>query len=45
MADKWLKDRKGRTLSADDILHYRRIIKILMETGRIMRQLDTLWTA
>ena len=43
VADKWLKDRKGRTLSAEDILHYKRIIKILMETERIMKKLDTVW--
>ncbi len=35
-AQKWLKDRKGRTLSWDDIRHYQKIIKILMETDRIM---------
>ena len=44
VADKWLKDRKGRTLSAEDILHYKRIIKILMETERIMKELDSVWT-
>ncbi len=36
-AQKWLKDRKGRTLSFDDIRHYQRIIKILSETDRIMK--------
>ena len=36
-AQKWLKDRKGRTLSYDDIRHYQRIINILIETDRIMR--------
>jgi predicted helicase len=36
-AQKWLKDRKTRTLSFDDILHYRKIIKILTETDRIMK--------
>jgi len=35
-AQKWLKDRKGRTLSFDDIEHYRRIISVLMETKTIM---------
>lgn len=38
-AQKWLKDRKGRTLDFDDILHYRKIIKILSETDRIMKQI------
>lgn len=35
-AQKWLKDRKGRMLTFDDILHYQKIIKILSETDRIM---------
>ena len=39
-AQKWLKDRKGRTLSWDDIRHYQRIIKILDETDRIMREIE-----
>lgn len=38
-AQKWLKDRKGRALSWDDIRHYQRIIKILVETDRIMREI------
>lgn len=38
-AQKWLKDRKGRTLSFDDVKHYQRIIKILLETDRIMRSI------
>ena len=37
---KWLKDRKGRTLSADDINHYHRIIVALKETIRIMAEID-----
>ena len=36
-AQKWLKDRKGRALSFDDIRHYQRIVKILAETDRVMR--------
>lgn len=39
-AQKWLKDRKGRTLSWDDIRHYQKIIKILTETDRIMREIE-----
>jgi hypothetical protein len=35
-AQKWLKDRRGRRLSFDDITHYQRIVKILAETDRIM---------
>lgn len=38
-AQKWLKDRKGRTLGFADIQHYQRIIKILSETARIMGEI------
>ena len=39
-AQKWLKDRKGRALSWDDVRHYQRIIKILSETARIMGEIE-----
>ena len=39
-AQKWLKDRRGRTLSFDDIRHYQKIVKILIETDRIMREIE-----
>ncbi len=39
-AQKWLKDRKGRTLSVDDIMHYQRIIVALTNTDRIMKEID-----
>ena len=39
-AQKWLKDRKGRALTYDDIRHYQRVIKILAETDRIMRTIE-----
>ena len=39
-AQKWLKDRKGRALSYDDIRHYQRVLKILCETDRIMKSID-----
>ena len=39
-AQKWLKDRRGRALGFDDITHYQRIVKILVETDRIMREID-----
>lgn len=38
-AQKWLKDRRGRALSWDDIGHYQKIVKILTETDRIMREI------
>lgn len=39
-AQKWLKDRKGRTLSMDDIFHYQKIIVALTETDRLMKAVD-----
>ncbi|MFS8083982.1 MAG: type ISP restriction/modification enzyme, partial [Ginsengibacter sp.] len=39
-AQKWLKDRKGRELNFEDILHYQKIIVALMETDRIMKEID-----
>jgi len=39
-AQKWLKDRKGRELSFEDIIHYQKIIVALTETGRIMKEID-----
>ncbi|MBQ4078543.1 N-6 DNA methylase [bacterium] len=39
-AQKWLKDRKDRILSYDEILHYQKIIKALVLTNDIMQQID-----
>jgi predicted helicase len=41
-AQKWLKDRRDRTLGFEDILHYQKIIVALSETDRIMREIDTI---
>ena len=40
VCEKWLKDRKGRTLSKDDIAHYHRIVVALSETIRLMGDID-----
>ncbi|MFH1010871.1 MAG: type ISP restriction/modification enzyme, partial [bacterium] len=40
VAQKWLKDRKGRTLSSDDREHYRKIIAALAGTIRLMQEID-----
>lgn len=40
VCEKWLKDRKGRTLSDDDINHYQKIVVALSETIRIMKEID-----
>jgi predicted helicase len=39
-AQKWLKDRKNRTLEFDDIRHYQKIIVALTETDRLMKEVD-----
>ncbi|MDP1996416.1 MAG: type ISP restriction/modification enzyme [Gallionella sp.] len=38
--EKWLKDRKGRTLSTDDIVHYQRIVSSVRATRGLMGQID-----
>jgi hypothetical protein len=49
VCEKWLKDRAGkggkspapgRVLSADEIVHYRRITVALRETIRLMDEID-----
>jgi len=40
VCEKWLKDRKGRQLSAEDIAHYQKIVVALAETIRIMGEID-----
>ncbi|MGD0755367.1 MAG: type ISP restriction/modification enzyme [Bacteroidales bacterium] len=39
-AQKWLKDRKGRILSYEDIQHYQKIIVALNETDRLMKEIN-----
>lgn len=38
--DKWLKDRKGRVLSTDDQLHFRKVITALNQTLDIQERID-----
>ena len=40
VCQKWLKDRKGRTLSKNDIAHYQKIVVALSETIRLMKKID-----
>lgn len=40
VCEKWLKDRKGRVLSKDDIAHYHKIVVALSETIRLMGEID-----
>ena len=39
-AQKWLKDRKGRKLSYEDILYYQKIIVALTQTDHLMKEID-----
>ena len=39
-AQKYLKDRKGRTLTWDEINHYQKIIVSLVETAKVMEKID-----
>jgi hypothetical protein len=41
-SQKWLKDRQGRKLTSEDIQHYQKMIVALMETGRIMNNIQSL---
>jgi Type ISP C-terminal specificity domain len=40
VCEKWLKDRKGRLLSASDIQHYHTIVVALSETIHNMEEID-----
>jgi predicted helicase len=40
VCQKWLKDRRGRQLSAEDIAHYQKIVVALKETIRLMGEVD-----
>jgi predicted helicase len=42
VCEKWLKDRKGRKLSWDDVQHYQRVVVALAETIRLMGEIDAI---
>ena len=42
VCQKWLKDRKGRTLTYDELTHYQKVIVALKETIRLMAEIDAL---
>lgn len=44
-AQKWLKDRVGRTLTSEDIEHYQKIIVVLTKTSSIMSEIDKIFTS
>lgn len=41
-AQKWLKDRKGRRLTTDELMHYQRIIVALVKNADTMTEIDKL---
>jgi len=43
VCNKWLKDRKGKRLSAGDIRHYCRICNALQKTIEIQKEIDNLY--
>ena len=40
VCEKWLKDRKGRKLSEDEITHYQRIVVALSATTSVTKEID-----
>lgn len=40
--EKWLKDRRGRALTYDDIQHYQRVVVALANTITLMEEIDDL---
>ena len=42
--DKWLKDRKGRILSLDDIRHYCKVVTAIEETIKIQKEIGRRYT-
>jgi predicted helicase len=41
--DKWLKGRKGRELSLEDIKHYCRVATVLKKTREVQKEIDRLY--
>ena len=43
VSEKWLKDRKGRELSSEEVAHYARVVTAIAETISIQKSLDDLF--
>jgi predicted helicase len=43
VCDKWLKDRKGRRLSLEDIKHYCKVVTALKNTIEVQNEIDNLY--
>ncbi|MNJ67524.1 hypothetical protein D3C77_637060 [compost metagenome] len=39
-AQKWLKDRRGRTLTFSEVKHYQKILKVISDTNSVMGSLS-----
>ena len=44
VCEKWLKDRKGRTLTLEDVEHYQNTVAALTQTRTLMAEIDALAT-
>ena len=42
VCQKWLKDRKGRALTYDELTHYQKVVVALKETAILMDEIDQL---
>jgi hypothetical protein len=40
VCEKWLKDRRGRHLTYDELTHYQKVIVAIKETIRLMKEID-----
>jgi predicted helicase len=43
VCEKWLKDRKGKRLSVDDIKHYCKVVTALQKTIEVQREIDDIY--
>jgi len=43
VCNKWLKDRKGKRLSLDDIKHYCKIVTSLQKIIKIQKSIDEIY--
>jgi hypothetical protein len=43
VCDKWLKDRKGRTLSLSETIQYSKIVTAISKTIQLQTQIDSLY--
>lgn len=43
-AQKWLKDRKGRVLTSEDIIHYKKMCIAMKRTIEIVKEIDSVGT-